>query len=219
MNSASKPRRKSSQTEAWKLFAIDRIQYGRMQRIIRQSSLPHVPWQNHDLVLYHGTIEKYRASIVHGIDVTRGRVDLDFGRGFYTTTFERQALSWAWVKSQREPGSKPVVLRFQVARDILAQLESMWFIRGTKSANDFWSLVFHCRRSGGSHQRTGNIGWYDVVAGPAVNTPLRSLSVLPGYDQISFHTPIASQVLNSSSRAYASVDNSGRPVHLDWEDL
>src|SRR2546426_6886353 len=105
-----------------------------MRRIIRLSRLPHGPWRNKDLVLYHGTIEKYRASIVHGIDVTRGRVDLDFGQGFYTTTFERQAVSWAWIKSQREPGSTPVVLRFQVARDSLAQLESMWFIRGTATA-------------------------------------------------------------------------------------
>lgn len=190
----------------------------RMRRINRLSNLPPVPWQNQDLVLYHGTIEKYRASIVHGIDVTRGRVNLDFGQGFYTTTFERQAVSWARVKSLREPGSKPVVLRFQVARESLAQLESMWFIRGTAMASDFWSLVFHCRR-GRSHRRTGNAGWYDVVVGPVVNPPLASFSVLPGYDQISFHTPIASQVLNSSRRAYASFDNDGKLPRLDWEDL
>lgn len=159
-----------------------------MRRIARPSS-----WQDQDLVLYHGTIEKYRASIVHGIDATRGRVNLDFGQGFYTTTFERQAVSWAWIKSQRDPGSNPIVLRFQLSRASLAQLESMWFIRGTKTASDFWSLVFHCRRNGGSHRRTGNTGWYDVIAGPVVNTPLTSFSVIPGYDQISFHTPLASQ--------------------------
>lgn len=180
---------------------------------------PRVPWHNQDLVLYHGTIEKYRQSIVHGIDATKGRVNLDFGQGFYTTTFERQAVSWAWIKSQREPGSNPIVLRFQVARTSLAQLESMWFIRGTKMSSDFWSLVFHCRRNGGGHRGTGNTGWYDVVAGPVVNTPLKSFSVLPGYDQISFHTSIACQVLNSSRRAFASIDNNGRPLRLDWEDL
>ena len=182
-------------------------------------SVPHGPWQNQDLVLYHGTIEKYLTSIIDGVDVKRGRVRLDFGQGFYTTSFENQAVNWAWSKYQKELGSKPVVVRFGIARDSLAKIESMWFVRGTPMASDFWSLVFHCRRGGDSHQRISSPGWYDLVVGPVVKTPLRRLSVLPGYDQISFHTPMASQVLNSSVRAYASFEIDRKPTRLEWRQL
>src|SRR5436853_6593596 len=94
----------------------------KMRRLTRRSPLTPA-WRNQDLALYHGTLEKYLPSIIHGIDVKRGRVDLDFGQGFYTTSFERQAISWAWHKSRRELGSKPVVLRFIIQRAILSKLE------------------------------------------------------------------------------------------------
>lgn len=53
-------------------------------------------WTNQDLPLYHGTLDRYVSSILSGVDVTKGRAHTDFGKGFYTTTVERQARAWAW---------------------------------------------------------------------------------------------------------------------------
>jgi hypothetical protein len=50
------------------------------------------------------------------------RTHIDFGRGFYTTTVERQAYAWAWQLSQRALGTLPAVIRFDVNRDRLAAL-------------------------------------------------------------------------------------------------
>src|SRR5207253_3837631 len=38
------------------------------------------------------------SSDVCSSDLTAGRVDRDFGRGFYTTTLEKQARHWAWLR-------------------------------------------------------------------------------------------------------------------------
>ena len=53
-------------------------------------------WRNQDLILYHGTLSIFSASIRTKVDVRRGKIGTDFGRGFYTTTTKRQARAWAW---------------------------------------------------------------------------------------------------------------------------
>src|SRR6266545_2112421 len=105
-------------------------------------------WTNQLLTLYHGTVDAYVQSILGGVNISQGRSHTDFGQGFYTTTIERQALSWAWQLSQRLPRTLPAVIRFDVSRDDLADLECLWFVRGSFDADDFWSLVFHCRTGG-----------------------------------------------------------------------
>lgn len=185
---------------------------------MRHSTKPPI-WRNQDLVVYHGTIEKYLPSIAQGVDVRRGRLNLDFGQGFYTTTFAKQAINWAWSKSQREPGSMPAILRFTIARDRLAYLDALWFIRGTRTARDFWSLIYSCRKRGGNHNRIINQGWYDLVAGPVVRPPLGSYSIMSGYDQISFHTQRAAQTLAVSGRECATFAGREKNVKLDWGAL
>lgn len=155
-------------------------------------------WANQLLTVYHGTLDIYVPSILQGVDPDRGRIGADFGPGFYTTTIDRQALSWAWQLAQRRPGSLPAVVRFDIDRDVLATLDSLWFVRGGFDAGDFWSLVFSCREGATGHSRTANRGWYDVVVGP-VAASWRQRLIIHDADQVSFHTARATQVLNVSN--------------------
>jgi len=159
---------------------------------------PPPPWTNQPLILYHGTVDRNVPSILRGVDVRRGRTLTDFGRGFYTTTVERQANSWAVKLSQRKRTTHPAIIRFEVNRDALAELECLWFVRASFDVDDFWSLVFHCRRGGSNHARVTNQGWYDVVIGPVVASWQQRL-ILYDVDQVSFHTDKAADLLNNSN--------------------
>ena len=59
-----------------------------------------------------------------------------------------------------------MIVRFDVARDALAALDCLWFVRGGFDVEDYWSLIFHCRQGRAAHGRATKRGWYDVVAGP-----------------------------------------------------
>lgn len=155
------------------------------------------PWANQPITLYHGTVDVHVPSILAGVNVGAGRARADFGTGFYTSTIDRQALSWAWQLSGRHSGALPAVIRFDVDRDALAALDSVWFVRGGFDADDFWSLVFRCRQ-GADHGRGVNGGWYDVAVGP-VTASWRQRSALADADQISFHTARAAAILDMSS--------------------
>ncbi len=64
-------------------------------------------WTNQPVALYHGTIDRHVPSILAGVDATKGRRFAHFGRGFYTTTLERQARTWAWELSRQRPDRTP----------------------------------------------------------------------------------------------------------------
>ena len=157
-----------------------------------------ISWTSQPLTLYHGTVDTHVPSILKGVNVNRGLPNTDFGRGFYTTTVERQALSWAWQLSLRLPGTHPGIIRYDVDRDSLANLECLWFVRGSFDADDFWSLVFHCRTGGSNHGSTTSPGWYDVAIGPVAASWRQRLTIYDA-DQVSFHTDCAAKVLNNSN--------------------
>ena len=120
---------------------------------------------------------------------------IDFGRGFYTTTLEHQARSWAWRVAERY-GGRPAVVFADVERDALAKLESLAFVRGDFYAEDFWSFVVHCRDVGSDHARdSGEKRNYDLDIGP-VAAAWKQRGLMADHDQISFHTPEAESVLN-----------------------
>lgn len=172
------------------------------------SATPKV-WTNQEILLYHGTLAKYADDIKqNGVSPPSANplasTDVDFGVGFYTTTLLRQAEAWAWVKVAAPPTGVPPhpgVVEFTVSRDDLAPLDCLWFVRGEFDAEDFWSLVFHCRGGGAAHGRPASTknGWYDVVVGP-VAAFWRQRVASQGYDQVSFHTKDAVRVLNGASR-------------------
>jgi len=183
---------------------------GKLPRFLRSE-----PWTNKDLYLFHGTLDLHLRSIRKGVDVERGAPGRDFGRGFYTTTIKRQARSWAWQLAldynAARPGidstALPVVVSYQVNRDDLSRLDCLSFVRGDFQAEDYWSLVHHCRSGLAGHKRhtypeTGE--WYDVVVGP-VAAVWRTRLAIADSDQFSFHTQAGAALLNGSPRRYETV--------------
>src|SRR5262249_53580437 len=118
---------------------------------------------------------------------------------------ERQARSWAFSLSKRRPGTRPAVLRFDVSRDDLAGLDSIWFVRGNPDADDFWSLVGYCRTGGIAHARAKVPGWDDGAVGPIAAAWKQRLQKA-GADQISFHTKAAATVLDLSTKDATVLD-------------
>jgi hypothetical protein len=166
---------------------------------------PAPPWQpalSDYQILWHGCTALDKNGIEKsGIDLTRCAVDSDFGRGFYTTTLERQARQWAWgrfydwqAKNPTGTGNQPVVLRFRVPRYTAAtpgldQLLSLEFVRGVYDNEEFWSLVQHCRSSipaSPNNHRHPKTGWYQLVSGP-VAAFWKQRVAMDDADQFSFH--------------------------------
>lgn len=157
---------------------------------------PLPPWNNGPLTLFHGTVLTHLLEIERdGVRVDRGRSGTDFGPGFYATADREQAVQWA-VSNGRRFKERPVVMWAEIARDVLASLECLYFVRGHEGARDFWSFVHHCRAGANTHARaTPSRPMYDVVAGP-VSRNFKRHAAYENMDQISFHTADAQTVLN-----------------------
>ncbi len=165
---------------------------------------PPPAWKNQPLILYHGTTDAYaRHILTSGVDVQLGSESSDFGRGFYTTTLLAQARSWAWTQTRPPVQARPAVVEFRVPREQLSRLETVSFVRGDHDAEDFWSLVIHCRSGYFGHGRPGD-GYYDVAIGP-VAAFWKQRFAMNGADQVSFHTAAAQAVLNASPKRRMEV--------------
>ncbi|HEV3049181.1 MAG TPA: DUF3990 domain-containing protein [Longimicrobium sp.] len=159
---------------------------------------PPPPWTNQPIVLYHGTLDVHASLILQsGINVGSGMAGKDFGRGFYTTTVRQQADDWAWKLSRQSGGTQPGVLEISIDRSALAELDTLAFVRGERDADDFWSLVAHCRSGADDHGRSAQTAHYDVVVGPVAAFWEQRAAML-GADQVSFHTRRAEEMLNSN---------------------
>ncbi len=169
-----------------------------------QSNRP-APWKNQDIHLYHGTVSTHAQNIEKNVDLKKSKPYTDFGPGFYTTTVFDQAKAWAftiWIRRGQPPQDKPAVVEFIVSRDRLAELESLWFVRGDRAADDYWSLVWYCRLGKLDHARKKdpeNPSLYDLVVGP-VALQWRALQTIHDGDQVSFHTVNAVGLLNQANR-------------------
>ena len=154
-------------------------------------------WNDQNVLLYHGTVDIFVASILQAVDLRQCKPLRDFGTGFYTTTRLSQAEQWARDLAGRLAVS-PAVIEFEVERNDLAGLDCLFFVRSSPLAEDFWSFVTHCRTTTGDHHRR-HTTWYDIVAGP-VTGDWKKQTVIPDGDQVSFHTPAAVDVLNRLPR-------------------
>ncbi len=134
---------------------------------------------------------------------SRGRTHTDFGPGFYTTTILRQAQMWAAQLAATRLGTTAAVVQFVISREDLAGLDALAFVRSDFHADDFWSLVHHCRQGGSDHRRVPTAphysNRYDVVYGPVAAFWNQRMAIVDA-DQVSFHTLRAEAVLNRSSR-------------------
>jgi hypothetical protein len=148
------------------------------------------------LRLYHGTVDRYVPSILAGVDVSRGRRKIDFGRGFYTTTAWHEAVAWAGQVARRQfqGRARATVIQFDVPRDAIASLDTLWFVRAGRDAEDYWAFVDYCRRGMMAHRPDRT--WYDLVVGPVTQNWRYRLMVADS-DQISFHTARAAALLNA----------------------
>jgi len=160
-------------------------------------AFPPAAWANQDLELYHGTTLKAANAIAsQGIALPLCSSLTDFGKGFYTTTLQRQAITWAYTRAAIV-GGKPAYLSYRVNRDALSGLETLFFVRGSFDADDYWSLVFHCRSGNPGHRSAGPLPFYDVVVGPFAAFWQQRLAI-QDVDQVSFHTQIGIDLLSES---------------------
>lgn len=101
------------------------------------------------MIVYHGS-----TSIIKTPDTTHSKKYLDFGPGFYLTTFENQAQKWAVRKSMRQ-GSHAIVNVYEM-QDDLDNYRTLSF----EKENDKW-LEFVCACRKGELINTD----YDIIIG------------------------------------------------------
>jgi hypothetical protein len=201
---------------------------------------PAPPWQpdrSDYLILWHGCTAFDRRGIeTGGIDLRYCAVDADFGRGFYTTTIERQARQWAWNRFNKwqllhptGKGNRPVVLRFRVRRSTLPRsrstldkgldkLTTLPFVLADYHYEDYWSLVQYCRQSTEAvinDHRHPDRGWYDVVSGPVAAFWDQRVA-MDDADQYSFHTNKAVRLLNALIREGLKSGPNGNTDFYTW---
>lgn len=94
------------------------------------STSPATHWDNPPVELFHGTIAEYASSILQsGIDPSKGRINADFGQGFYTTTRRKQAVYWAILQADKRQRD-PAIVKVTVKRLALRHLKSLVFVLG-----------------------------------------------------------------------------------------
>lgn len=183
-----------------------------MARAVSGSGVPPawVSLSTH-IVLWHGCLRSSAQHIqANGIMLAQSRNDLDFGKGFYTTTIRTQAERWAhvkhsWLSATARATDRPAILQFRVPLGTLAQLDSLMFVSGASDQDAFWSFVQHCRNNSQTAprrhlnpNRTAPDDWYDVVCGPlAISWPPKGRLASPSSDQFSFHTDTTATILNN----------------------
>lgn len=101
------------------------------------------------MIVYHGTTE-----IIEKPDVKHSKKYLDFGKGFYLTTFEEQAKKWAIRKGMRQ-GKKAIVNIYEM-KDSFEEYKVLSF----ENENEKW-LEFVCACRKGENLNTD----YDIIVG------------------------------------------------------
>lgn len=144
------------------------------------------------MILYHGSTVAIRKP-----SLMPGRSNADFGKGFYTTSNQEQAVRWANIKKEREGSKRAMVSVYEFDENLLNNTD--WNIRHFTGADEAWLyFVSDCRKS-----RQHN---YDLVLGPVANdkvfttvnlfesgvldapAAILQLRAYKTYDQVSFHT-------------------------------
>ncbi len=107
------------------------------------------------MILYHGSNMEVREP--HLLKIQR---DLDFGKGFYTTSDFGQAKSWAQRTTRIRGNGTPCISCYTVADSELIKLKTLRFISADKDWLDFISA----NRKGTALQNE-----WDLIIGPVAN--------------------------------------------------
>lgn len=101
------------------------------------------------MIVYHGSTE-----VIEIPDVKHSKKYLDFGKGFYLTTYEEQAKKWAIRKSMRQ--GKPAIVNVYDMKDNYNDYQVLSF----EKENEKW-LDFVCAYRKGESLNTD----YDIIIG------------------------------------------------------
>lgn len=113
---------------------------------------------NQTITLYHATSAENTANILeNGIDLSKGRENLDFGQGFYLTNDLTQAQDWIDNRFNGEGA----ILVFQVKEGIFNGYKGKSFKGNSK---DWRQFVYNNRNAFAPHN-------YDYVEGPYLSNP------------------------------------------------
>ena len=105
------------------------------------------------MIVYHGS-----TCTVSQPDLQHSKTELDFGRGFYLTTYREQAERWArrnaWRKQQT-----PFLNMYELDED----WSNLRLLRFDKIDKDWLDFVCECRRGSTAYQG------YDIIWGPVAD--------------------------------------------------
>ena len=107
------------------------------------------------MILYHGsnmTIER--------IDLDKSKPNKDFGKGFYLSESEAQAMEMAAFKTSLL-GGEPVVTKFEFDESVMQSTDLR--IKVFKEYSEEWADFVFANREGNDVER------YDIVYGPIAN--------------------------------------------------
>ena len=107
------------------------------------------------MILYHGSNVEVKEPIL--LKVQR---ELDFGKGFYTTSDMEQAARWAWRTAKRRGESSAFVTVYEVNEDELKNIRLLSF----DSPNVEWLNLVVKNRKG-----EYIAGDWDVISGPVAD--------------------------------------------------
>lgn len=105
------------------------------------------------MIVYHGSSE-----IIEKPDIKFSKKYLDFGRGFYLTSFENQAKKWAIRKGMRQ--NKPGIVNIYELKDNWKDYKVLSF----EKENERWlDFVCACRKGENLNKD------YDIIVGNVAN--------------------------------------------------
>ena len=104
------------------------------------------------MIVYHGSILEITDPYVE-----HSKAFLDFGKGFYVTTFPKQAERWAIRKAMRAGEGKPVVNVYEMKEDY--SVFRVLNFRDPEDDEDWLDFVCACRDGGEKYEQ------YDIIIG------------------------------------------------------
>ena len=111
------------------------------------------------LELYHGS-----NVAIDKIDLSKGHINKDFGKGFYLTTLPQQAMEMAKRKARQFLDTKPVVTTFLFDENELTSGELN--VKVFHTVSEEWAMFILQNRKA---SRTGFHHDYDIVFGPVAD--------------------------------------------------